>query len=216
MDQLPLHHIPSSTTSDSLFKSQPSPISNSTFSGSTTYDHDAITTLPTIYDQSPQPARTPMIQPPRSPFLGTWRTHINLPFPLFPAARRAKAEFDARPPPGEPAFYIPPARSSPGQSTTVHTKIWGGHSHHASASVSESEKMMEGESEIDPSIPKMGTRAYREYARRELEVLEKADLLRERAEKGALGGVVGDEVVVEGVKVVRRLSMTSEGVGEPQ
>ena len=76
--------------------------------------------------------------------------------------------------------------------------------------------MMEGESEIDPSIPKMGTRAYREYARRELEVLEKADLLRERAEKGALGGVVGDEVVVEGVKVVRRLSMTSEGVGEPQ
>lgn len=139
-----------------------------------------------------------------------FRTHINVPFPLFTplfttastksapstqARRTSTNSADLE----KQAYINDPTQHAITTSSPVETSIWSG----------------DDDEELDPNAPKMGTRAYRERERREM-------LKRESREKNE-ARVIRDEVVVDmglliqgevehgGVEVKREFVRMEEG-----
>jgi hypothetical protein len=120
-------------------------------------------------------------------FNSTFRTHLNLPFPLFsfslPSSRKLTTATSALP---SILDLESQGQSFAEEKKTVQTTIW------SPSSTAE-------ESDIDPFSPKMGTRAYRERERREM-LEAKKDIMKDGGRK-----VIADVVNVDGVKVEKKV-----------
>jgi hypothetical protein len=170
----------------------------------------AQSTISFIHEYPERVATMPM--PVRKPgnIFSTFRTHINLPTPLFtrtpkstqPASRSPSVTYNLpNIPVNQLNIDLEAQHSSLVAPTTVSTQIWSGTSlstqtpHPGTTSTSHipinththsKNASQDLELELDPMAPKMGTRAYRERERREFE-----------AEKKEMTRVLADNVRVE-------------------
>ncbi|KAG0652332.1 Pheromone a factor receptor [Hyphodiscus hymeniophilus] len=158
-------------------------------------DPDSITPLPPIGNSAekhpmpivqetvvPEPAT--QLPPVHRGLFSTFRTHINVPFPLFnpmltpssakttnisPARRASTNTADLE----KQAHTEDTTQQAIVTSSPVQTNIWSG----------------TDDEELDPNVPKMGTRAYRERERREM-------MKRGSQEKNDISRVIPDNVYV--------------------
>lgn len=90
--------------------------------------------------------------------MSVFRTHFNLPIGMFSRSKQSSTT---------PDLESQVRRHSSSNSQTIETTIWSGPTAHGAL-------REDDDDEIDPSEPKMGTRAYRERERREHEASMRA------------------------------------------
>lgn len=183
------NHRPQSRENSTFDPSTTSPhhtknLSNSTLSHSTTGHHSNLDDIIAIANL-PSPPTTPekynvnndtisipsLVSRPFGAF-SFFRTSLNLPLPLFSSKHKAEnPQIDLE--------AATPSRREKGLSltatpTTIRTNIWSCSSGlAASASKTQSQAQGHGNEDIDPFSPKLGSRAYRERERREMEAQQK-------------------------------------------
>jgi hypothetical protein len=140
-------------------------------------------------EHQPQAQPQPQTSPPRRNIFSCFRTHLNIPFPLFTPSFTSTEGHNN--PTLTQNFNVEKGGTSSDThfitGSTVSTAIWSG---------------TPDEEKVDPLSPKLGTRAYRERERR-----EKAN--RDSREKGIMTGALPDSHM-EGVEVKREMVRSEE------
>lgn len=145
-------------------------------------------------------------------FFSTFRTNLNVPFPLFGRSTPSRLHVGTQTQMQDLEAQYPtyPRRTSSIPSTTTQTSIWSGpgpvtpsiHTHvHANSHVSSTSPPIDQEDEdqladLDPLAPKMGTRAYREREKHEM-LRRKEDEARKEKERQKAASIIADDVKIE-------------------